>query len=261
MKCRMSSPFRENRVVPSGRKPSPCWSRIATQRFVRGSRQWRHSPHSGAKRVTTWSPGATSETPGPTLSTTPAPSWPSTQSVYPVGSAPDAEYRSVWQTPQASSRTSASPALGSGKVDLLDDERLPELLQHGCPDLHRGDPTPPVSTRRSRRRGSPPPFPHMAAKPELSSRRRRRRMRARTWMLVAAAIVTFIVIAAGCGGDDDSGATTANTPTETTTGGSAAGAEVFASAGCGSCHTLPQPDRAVRLAPTSMTSSPTRKRL
>jgi mono/diheme cytochrome c family protein len=63
-------------------------------------------------------------------------------------------------------------------------------------------------------------------------------MRARTWMLVAAAIVTFIVIAAGCGGDDDSSATTANTPTETTTGGSAAGAEVFASAGCGSCHTL-----------------------
>ena len=64
-------------------------------------------------------------------------------------------------------------------------------------------------------------------------------MRARTWMLVAAAIVTFIVIGAGCGGDDDSGATTANTPTETTTGGgSAAGAEVFASAGCGSCHTL-----------------------
>jgi mono/diheme cytochrome c family protein len=64
-------------------------------------------------------------------------------------------------------------------------------------------------------------------------------MRARTWMLVAAAIVTFIVIAAGCGGDDDSSATTANTPTETTTGGgSDAGAEVFASAGCGSCHTL-----------------------
>jgi mono/diheme cytochrome c family protein len=59
-------------------------------------------------------------------------------------------------------------------------------------------------------------------------------------MLVAAAIVTFIVIGVGCGGDDDSSATTTNTPTETTTGGggSAAGAEVFASAGCGSCHTL-----------------------
>ena len=50
---------------------------------------------------------------GPDLLTTPAPSWPSTQSVYPVGSAPDAEYRSVWQTPQASSRTRASPAFGS----------------------------------------------------------------------------------------------------------------------------------------------------
>ncbi len=35
MKCRSGSPFRLNRVVPSGRWPSPCSSRIATQRFVR----------------------------------------------------------------------------------------------------------------------------------------------------------------------------------------------------------------------------------
>ena len=66
-------------------------------------------------------------------------------------------------------------------------------------------------------------------------------MRARAWILVAAVVtVTFIVMAAGCGGDDDSGsgATSANTAGETTTGGSTAGAEVFASAGCGTCHTL-----------------------
>ena len=42
MKWRSGSPFRLNRVVPSGRKPSPCWSRIATQRFVRALRQWMH---------------------------------------------------------------------------------------------------------------------------------------------------------------------------------------------------------------------------
>ena len=48
--------------------------RIATHRFVRGSRQWTHFPHSGAKSVTTWSPGATRVTSAPTASTTPAPS-------------------------------------------------------------------------------------------------------------------------------------------------------------------------------------------
>ena len=78
MKWRSSSPSREKRAVPSGRYPSPCCSRIATQRFVRVLRQWTHVPHSGANSVITWSPGATSETSGPTRSTTPAPSWPST---------------------------------------------------------------------------------------------------------------------------------------------------------------------------------------
>src|SRR4051812_18568183 len=85
------------------------------QRFVRVLRQWTHSPHSGAKRVITWSPGATSVVPGPTASMTPAPSWPSTHGAYPLGSAPEAVYRSVWQTPQAASRTSASPPLGSAR--------------------------------------------------------------------------------------------------------------------------------------------------
>ena len=78
MKCRIGSPFRANRVVPSGRKPWFCCSRIARQRFVRSSRQWAHSRHCGEKSVTTWSPGATDETPSPTRSTTPAPSWPRT---------------------------------------------------------------------------------------------------------------------------------------------------------------------------------------
>ena len=78
MKCFSGSPPRLNLVVPSGRKPRPCWSRIATQRFVRSLRQWTHLPHSGANSVTTWSPSATSVTPSPTRSTTPAPSWPST---------------------------------------------------------------------------------------------------------------------------------------------------------------------------------------
>jgi len=78
MKWRMRSPPRLSRVVLSGRKPLPCCSRIAMHRFVRGERQWTHSPHCGAKWVTTWWPGATNVTSAPTFSTTPAPSWPST---------------------------------------------------------------------------------------------------------------------------------------------------------------------------------------
>jgi mono/diheme cytochrome c family protein len=63
-------------------------------------------------------------------------------------------------------------------------------------------------------------------------------MRARSWMLVAVVMVTFIVTAAGCGGDDESSATTATAPAATTTDTGTAGADVFASADCGSCHTL-----------------------
>src|SRR5579862_648251 len=72
-----------------------------------------HSPHWGEKSVTTWSPTSTDVTPSPTASTTPAPSCPSTAGAYPEGSAPDAVYMSVWHTPQATRRTSASPACGS----------------------------------------------------------------------------------------------------------------------------------------------------
>src|SRR5262245_60101099 len=88
---------------------------MAVQRFVRPLRQWMHMPHSGAKSVMTWSPGATSVTPSPTRSTTPAPSWPSTQGAYPLGSAPEAVYRSVWQTPHATRRTSTSSDFGSAR--------------------------------------------------------------------------------------------------------------------------------------------------
>src|SRR5439155_391898 len=65
MKCRIGSPSRDSLVVPSGRRPWFCCSRIARQRFVRGSRQCTHSRHCGEKRVTTWSPGATDSTPSP----------------------------------------------------------------------------------------------------------------------------------------------------------------------------------------------------
>jgi mono/diheme cytochrome c family protein len=57
--------------------------------------------------------------------------------------------------------------------------------------------------------------------------------------LTAVLLVTLTVALAGCGGDDDEagGETTATTP-PTMTGGTGAGEEVFASAGCGTCHIL-----------------------
>ena len=68
-------------------------------------------------------------------------------------------------------------------------------------------------------------------------------MRSRVWIL-AAVLAALVLAVAGCGGDDDesgSATTTAEMTTEGTTTedeGSADGAAVFASAGCGSCHTL-----------------------
>lgn len=57
---------------------------------------------------------------------------------------------------------------------------------------------------------------------------------------VMAAFAFLVGAAAGCGGDDEGTATT-ETTTETaaaTTGNPEAGKEVFATAGCGGCHTL-----------------------
>jgi hypothetical protein len=79
MKWRSGSPSRESRVVPSGRWPAFCCSRMAMQMLVLPLRQFTHSPHCGENSVTTWSPTASLETPSPTASTMPAPSCPSTQ--------------------------------------------------------------------------------------------------------------------------------------------------------------------------------------
>jgi mono/diheme cytochrome c family protein len=60
-------------------------------------------------------------------------------------------------------------------------------------------------------------------------------MRSRVW-IIAVVLALLVVAAAGCGGDDDDSGGAATTA-ETTEGG-ADGAAVFASAGCGTCHTL-----------------------
>jgi mono/diheme cytochrome c family protein len=63
---------------------------------------------------------------------------------------------------------------------------------------------------------------------------------------VITALALLLGVVAGCGDDDDEGAgTTETTVTETemettggTTGDAQAGEDVFATAGCGGCHTL-----------------------
>ena len=62
---------------------------------------------------------------------------------------------------------------------------------------------------------------------------------ARTALLLVAALLLLGV--AGCGGDDDESAGTTPAATQAETGGGGGGedgAAVFASAGCGGCHTL-----------------------
>ena len=56
-------------------------------------------------------------------------------------------------------------------------------------------------------------------------------------LLLAAALLLLGVAACG-GDDDDEGAGTAPAATQAETGGDEDGAAVFASAGCGGCHTL-----------------------
>lgn len=63
-------------------------------------------------------------------------------------------------------------------------------------------------------------------------------MRRRRWILAAALMAALVVGASGCGGDDDEDTSATTAPAATTTEGEADGAAVFASAGCGGCHTL-----------------------
>src|SRR5581483_1503722 len=70
----------------------------------------------------TWSPTFGLVTPGPTASTTPAPSWPGTNGTG-TGRLPRSTERSVWQIPVATIRTSTSPALGSSSSRVLIDIR------------------------------------------------------------------------------------------------------------------------------------------
>src|SRR6516165_12820720 len=109
--CSGDPSSRRNVVVPSAR--APLTTSGPSDRQYRGwpSRQFRHVPHHG-QPITTLSPAATLDTPAPTAATMPAPSWPSTPGAG-NGMSPSRASASVWQTPDATIRTSTSPAPGS----------------------------------------------------------------------------------------------------------------------------------------------------
>ena len=73
----------------------------------------------------TWSPFFTEVTPGPTSTTTPAPSWPRIAGNSPSGSLPDSVNSSVWQMPVALISTSTSPAFGPSSCTVVTASGLP----------------------------------------------------------------------------------------------------------------------------------------
>ena len=106
--------------------------------MVFGLRQWMHSPHCGENSVTTWSPGATSVTP--------------VADRLHHARALVAEHRRRVAGRVGARRgvqVGVADAAGDqahqhlararlGQIDLLDRERLPELLEDGGADLHAG---------------------------------------------------------------------------------------------------------------------------
>ena len=73
----------------------------------------------------TWSPFFRLVTPGPTSTTTPAPSWPRMAGNSPSGSAPDRVKSSVWQMPVALISIRTSPALGPSRSTSTISSGLP----------------------------------------------------------------------------------------------------------------------------------------
>src|SRR5580704_15941110 len=73
----------------------------------------------------TWSPFFSDVTPGPTSTTTPAPSWPKMTGNRPSGSAPERVNSSVWHTPLARISMSTSPALGPASSSVTTSSGLP----------------------------------------------------------------------------------------------------------------------------------------
>jgi len=111
------------RNVPS--RCVPCPIKIPrSQSAASPLRHQRHLPQAGMEQSTTWSPGWTSLTPGPTFSTMPAPSCPTTMGKR-TGASPLAKCQSERHSPVATSLSSTSPSFGSStSISSLENERV-----------------------------------------------------------------------------------------------------------------------------------------
>src|SRR6185295_8632159 len=109
--------------------PLPCVARIAVQRLVLPERHDLHWRHSGVYSGITWSPFFSDTMPGPTSTTTPAPSWPKITGNSPSGSPPERVNSSVWQTPDALISTSTSPNFGPSRSTVSISSFSPALKQ------------------------------------------------------------------------------------------------------------------------------------
>ena len=151
MKWRIGSPSRERRVVPSGRKPRPCWSRIATHRFVRPLRQWMHSTALGREE-------RDDVVAGPDERDVRA------DALHDTGALVPEHARHVSGRIGARRRVQVGVAhaargepdehlalLRLGEIELGDDERLPELLEDCGADLHLAQANPRARSRASGR--------------------------------------------------------------------------------------------------------------
>src|SRR5690606_38548103 len=107
-------------TTASAQVPSRFSPRIEYVLHRLSSPSWQasHTPHETPGRMTTSSPSFTVVTPGPSASTTPAPSLPSTRGSGKVcPGTPRRTHTSRWFTPQArtATRTSPGPGTGSGR--------------------------------------------------------------------------------------------------------------------------------------------------
>ena len=130
---RQDRPRRRGRSGPWRRRASGGGTTGSPGRPTAGRRRTPGRRRTG--RATTARPAGPTDsdrTPGPTASTTPAPSWPIAIGVG-RGQSPSRTWRSEWQTPDARILTRTSPARGSARLELLDRRRLAGGPQHRGP--------------------------------------------------------------------------------------------------------------------------------
>ena len=156
--------------------PCPAWRGCAPHRLVLPLRQNLQLRHSGMYSGMTWSPGLSVVTPGPTSSTMPPPSWPSTHGEQSRRIAPAHRVRVGVADAGGDQAHETLARLRPRELDLVDHQRLSAArnrLRRGSScrcGLHRGAPMPACVWRASRH-GAPMnhPFRRVSGKSCLAA--------------------------------------------------------------------------------------------